>query len=299
MKPLRPALWAIAVASWAVLPPVVLAQAKKVQVPRGEIRVNVVRPAQPPPPGQQFEVMLAPGANRDQARRYADLYRPLLLGEYKRVCKVCDPTRDQRKAMARAGESIINSLANQYASRGTRLVVAGRSIIISPQKVIEDGLALAVKIHLREDQSARYAVELEARSLERKEAAIEQIVAELDQDLCLSAGQREQVRSVLASHWDDSWIAFVDNAGMAMRSYYPSVSRHVAPLLSSSQNSAWVLGHRTRISPVRRIVLDLDPNIDAMEDEDLTEARRAWEEEVARREAAVPKVGPPAGRDQQ
>lgn len=240
-----------AVAGCAFMPlPVLGQQAKAHPAPAFEVGMPVliegdliIRP------GDQAAVIraLSVRALHDQARYFVQV-------EHHRTRMACDLTADQSSEIIGEVRSIFVDARKQIARASRFKRTTGPGAIATPGWLgfVDDALARAVMSHTRPDQWARYRAEIESRDLDRKEAAILRIVAELDHDLYLSARQRDQLRSALALNWSDAWSIAVDVPDVR-RTLGASLHPHVVPLLSAPQNESWVQTGDARSSRSRRI----------------------------------------------
>lgn len=170
------------------------------------------------------------------ARRVPGMW-PMFRAEYYFIRNACDLNADQRKALARLGESAVKAAARQFAEAELR--VRRTSDYPDPHKLIEDELARAMGPLLSPVQQARYKEEIEKRAASRKQFIIDNLVAKLDQDLVLSAEQRTRLVEALSTNWKDAWgQAF----GMLIRNnnFFPDIPDHViVPILTDHQREVW------------------------------------------------------------
>ena len=159
-------------------------------------------------------VLVQQGVNVQLVQQQTMRLRTILRAEYQLVLTVCEPTKDQRREIARAGERGLRTAAMAAAQwQGTpqRLVVRNgvnqfESVTQpDPRKVIRDALAAAVKTHLSAEPSARYLKEVELRAADEKQAIIRNLVETLDHLLFLSSEQRRKLTDSLSSNWDEDW----------------------------------------------------------------------------------------------
>lgn len=223
---------------------------------------------------QVFAVQPANGNLDPQIQQWMQQYRPILRVEYLFVRMVCDPSKDQRKQIARAGERALKAAATEFAewqNGRRRAMVGGRIQNPEPRKIIQEGLAAAVKAHLNPAQAALYKEEAGNRLADERQAVILNLVAKLDQDLCLSADQRDKLRESLTAHWDDSWCQSLQMF-MQENQYFPQIpDQFVSPFLNPVQKRVW-----DGIQKVQQnffgggMMMGDDP----LDDEDLREAAR-------------------------
>jgi hypothetical protein len=144
-------------------------------------------------------------------QQWTTQFRPILKVEYLFVRVVCNPTKEQRIPIARAGLKALDEAAKKYVDwqNNQNRVVGGRLVerpaIPDTRKFIQDALAAAVKATLSSSQSEWYRAEIEARSAEQKRVAVVNLLAKLDQALILSLEQRDKIKDALSSHWNEPW----------------------------------------------------------------------------------------------
>ncbi len=168
-------------------------------------------------------------------------FRPILRVEFRLVKARCKLTKDQRRSIALAGERALRATSRQYTEvqvkrRGPRNV--GDYPFPDPRAAIQQALAKAVKDAASGEEAAHYETEVSRQNAFRREAMILSLVARIDDDLCLSNEQREQVRQSLQTHWADSW-----SLPLEMFQYlqtFPSIDDEViVPHLTESQKVIW------------------------------------------------------------
>jgi hypothetical protein len=108
--------------------------------------------------------------------------------------------------------------------------------IPQPQQQIQAGFAVAVEALLSPEQAARYADETAKREANRRRVAVQSVVARLDQNLRLSAEQRERLCASLPEHWKDSWSQqlWIGNENLP-----PIPEKAVATILNPAQLKIW------------------------------------------------------------
>ena len=237
--------------------------AKKVAVQKGAAMAAVrIMPAAPFNQGGQVQQMMMQ-------------FRPILRAEFHVIRAACNPTPEQRKAIARAAEQTLRDATKKYLEAMQRPMNMNQRAANDPRKYIQDGLLQAIKAQLPPDKVARYQDELTKRAAGRKRLALRNLVARLDHDLVLSPDQREKLGNSLSTHWDESWgqsleMFLYDN------NYFPPIAdQYVTPFLNASQNKIWKSTQKFNgffggFGMVGGI-MDNDP----LEDEELREARLA------------------------
>jgi hypothetical protein len=231
---------------------------------------DVVAPAPPPPAAapaparggaaiivrERFAVGLAPvpvaaapapavvvnaGVVADRTQMFTRQFRAILKSEYQFLLAVCEPTKDQRREIARAGESALKAAASQYADwQMNRRVVNGKlPPNPDPSKVIREGLDAAAAAHLSAEQVARYRDEVAKRMDDQKRACVLNLVAKLDQVLYLTEDQRARLIELLTERWETSWAPSLQSL-LNTGDYVPMVPDYViTPVLNDSQRRVW------------------------------------------------------------
>jgi hypothetical protein len=214
--------------------------------------------------------------------------RPILRAEFHVIRVACQPTPEQRKAIAHAAEQTLRDATKKYVETMRRPMTVSQRSANDPHKLIEEGLVQAIKSRLPAEQVARYQEELTKRAAGRKRLALRNLVARLDHDLVLSPEQRDKLGESLSAHWDDAWgqsleMFLYDN------NYFPPISdQYVVPFLNESQKKIWGSAQRFQgffggFGMMGGIMVD-----DPLEDEELREARLA----AARKDANEPQNAP-------
>src|SRR5262245_10352310 len=179
----------------------------------------------------------APGLDA-QIQQFVLQFRPMYRAEYYFVRRVCELSAEQRKQVAQAGERAVRESARRYAEVQQKMMQGGwrpGTQAPEPKKVLEDVLSESVMGLLTSDQQARYKDELAKRVASRKQMALDNLVARLDQDLVLTSEQRDKLIESLASHWDDAWSQSLQMF-MNMENYFPNIPDNlVVPLLTENQ----------------------------------------------------------------
>lgn len=178
-----------------------------------------------------------------QAVQFRQQYRPALRAEYERLLSVCEPTKDQRRRIAREGEKAVMDAARKVAQwqRAPHMVNPnGRNPVAPiPRTLIQDALIAAAQAHLSPAQAARYKQEVELRRQDFRLAAAENLVAKLDQTLFLSKTQRETLQDNLVKDWDDSWCQSLQMF-LNDTQFFPMIpDKVVTPVLDPAQRKVW------------------------------------------------------------
>ena len=227
---------------------VVKAQAKQIQagvmVKGAAVGARVLMPAQ--------AIQAQANQNAAMIQQWTTQMRPLLKMEYQFIRSVCEPTKDQRKRIAHAGELALREAASKYTDwqfGRNRVVVNGvMAVAPDPREMIQGGLLAAVKINLSNDHFERYRKEIEERQEESKRTAIQALVTKLDAHLILSSDQREMVAEALAKKWDNGWNSQQAYFNLEYP-YFPMIpDQGMIPLLSDAQKKVWAGTQKVNIN---------------------------------------------------
>ena len=207
-------------------------------------KAPVVRREAPAAPAE------AAGADDTQADELLHKFRPLLMAELNFVREVCDPTPEQYRAIKDESERNLKAVARKHAELQKRMMRRGGvqmgNASPEPHKLIRDSLTKTVKLTLNDEQLARYQAELDQRTKSRREAAIHNLVARLDQDLVLSSEQREKVAESLLAHWNETWTQQIEQMVSGNQTYPNVPDRYVVPILTPPQRKIWTGGANQR-----------------------------------------------------
>src|SRR5262245_5192643 len=174
-----------------------------------------------------------------QVEQFLQQFRPILRAEYHVLRVACELTPGQRQGLARAAERTLRDATRKYLETMRRPMTAAQRSAIEPRRLIQEGLSQAVQAQLPPEQAARYQEELSRRNADRRRLAVRNLIARLDQDLVLSARQRDQLDESLTSHWDDAWGQSLE-LFTADHAFLPPIpDQHVAPFLNESQKKIW------------------------------------------------------------
>jgi len=225
-----------------------------------------------------FAVQLGAVPN-DQVQQFVQQFRPMVRTEYYFIRNVCDLTKDQRKEVAREGEHAVLAAARRFAEEQQKMMRGGwrpGTEQPDPHRLLEEVLTKTVPPLLTSAQAVRYKEELEKRAASRKQAALDNLVAKLDQDLVLDSDQREKISSSLSSHWNDAWCQSLQML-MNIENFFPNVPDNlIVPFLTEHQRSSW-----QRIPKNQNVFFGFAFNgmaeNDPLDDPELAEARREAE----------------------
>jgi len=177
---------------------------------------------------------------RQQARQMEQLLQPLVRTELEMVRLTCGglPQESRRKILA-ATEQAATVVAGEWVARQGR--DAARPLDVRAR--LHELITAAVEKHVEADRYAAYRREQEARDGRRAVVARTRIVAKLDDQLELSASQREAILAELATRWKTSWLRELDDQGGAVINGYRPAPDYAAeciePHLDARQREEW------------------------------------------------------------
>lgn len=178
------------------------AQAIDMQFFNGQV---VRRANQPPDPLALALSALSranPNAVDPQTSQFMLQYRSLLMAEYASLVAACQPEKDQRRAIARAGEAALVRYCEALSGQNRNQLMRNGKF---PQTrdYFADALLQAACANLTPRQVARYVAEVESRKAYRTDAVFKGAVAVLDYRLYLTPEQREKIEAKLRAEWKD------------------------------------------------------------------------------------------------
>ena len=208
---------------------------EKVEAGKAEaaaVRVVPVLPGRP-----------AGAANLDPLiRQFLPQVRPLMLAELHVIRAACDPTKEQRVALAREGDRVAEEATRKYAESYLAMQQRGRNAadpVPDPGAVIVAGLTRFVQEHLTPDQAGRYRAEVEKRAAALKALVVHNLVAGLDEELVLSTDQRAKLEEFLSSRWNPAWGSSLQ-VFLYGANYFPELpSDPIASMLGEAQKKVW------------------------------------------------------------
>ena len=206
---------------------------------------------------------------RQEAFQIEQQFKKLLHGDLQLVRTVCgDLPRESRRAIVGAGEQAAKEVSlrlaelqlqdqrrQQQVGGGLQAMIGdllrkivppaaepaptagGGKPIDDPLEVFSAALTESLKEHVGREQAEEFSRQLAARSERRKTATAHNIVAAIDQELCLTAAQREKIEQSIAERWSDSMFMALrgrhENNGIRVFPGLPDEC--VRPYLSKTQ----------------------------------------------------------------
>ena len=105
--------------------------------------------------------------------------------------------------------------------------------------ILQQEVTTIIKAKLRPKQVERYVEECEHRTARRKRAVVLNLVAKLDEDLSLSAQQREKLVESLTLGYQESWDQWLQMLAQISQ-FTPNIpEEYVLPALSEKQKAVW------------------------------------------------------------
>jgi hypothetical protein len=198
-----------------------------------------------------FVPMPAEGApvEDDEARLapFRAQYLPLVRRELTFANRVCDWTDEQRQAAVEAGRTwleayIRTQVGHQQVNQGMMIFMNGGGRMAVQQNAgaaAEDELVAAIRETLDAQQQELYDAELKERRAYRKQTVIDNLVAQFDERLNLTAQQREKLARSLHVRWDEGWAPPLE-IFVRMSEYVPVVpDEAITPHLTPDQRKLW------------------------------------------------------------
>jgi hypothetical protein len=175
-------------------------------------------------------------------QQFLPQFRQLLKIELVLMNRICRPDKEQGKRLQQAGDKSLKEAAKSFAEAQKKMMQGQwrhDSVQPDPRKIIREGLLKAAQQHLPPEQATRYQGELEKRKAHLKHVTIQNLVAKLDENLVLTAEQREKLTESLSRAWRDEWERML---GMFMNGnqYLPNVADGaVTAVLNETQKQLW------------------------------------------------------------
>ncbi len=244
--------------------------------------------------------MAVNGNNLDPLiQQFTQQFRPVLRTELHFLKTVCAPTKEQKQKIALEGDKALKAAVKKYAQNQQQMMNGqwrgGQQP--DPRKLIQQGLLAAVKANLTPEQSQSYLAEIDRRNQDLKSVSVRNLVARIDQDLVLTADQREQLAAALHKDWKDAWGGSLEMF-MYGNEYLPVLpDKLIAPILTPVQKKVWSGAQKTQVNAffggmgfLGGVEMDADP----VDEEVFAELRKQEEAEAKKLAEAKAKLhGPP------
>jgi len=201
--------------------------------------------AAPARPGMVIDPAQAAADIDELQKQFSRQFRAALAVELNFIRKVCEPTDEQLDGMKEVLEKYRTDIIQKYSDAHKRAArqgrVVGNPFPNEPRDMVRKSLARTVKTNLTAEQVARFDQEAARRKDDRRQAAVDTVVSRLDQDLSLSAEQRDRLRESLAGNWNTTWAdqfeQFLKQPGSQ---FVPAITeRLITPVLTGTQKKIW------------------------------------------------------------
>lgn len=254
---------------------------------------------------QRFDlIQIAPQPNaaaqnalRQQIRK---MLEPMLKVELSFVNRVAKPSDAERRALVAAAVKWLDQFTDEFAKKQDRneqqmwlqgvqrVVVGGPRNTEDPRETIERGVAKLVAETLPAEKAAVYEKQAAQRAEFERDAAVANLVEQLDEKLILAPEQRQRITSSLTEHWDQKWAPQIESFALGRNYFLPVPKQWVRPELTAAQRTVF---DRLNNSS-RRVIFGGLPfgglGKEFIDDIDLTEQPPAADE---RRNAGQPVAG--------
>ena len=176
-------------------------------------------------------------------QQFLPQFRQLTKIETHLVQRICKLSKDQRKAIEKESDKIAKAASKKYAEFQQKMMQGqwiGGEAYPDPRNILQDCFAPFLKTCLTAEQSTRYRAELERRKEDRKQVTIRNLVAKLDEDLVLTAEQRQKLVDSLSKNWDNAWAQSLEMFQYNNNDSFPNVpDQFVTPFLNKTQTLVW------------------------------------------------------------
>jgi len=186
--------------------------------------------------------------------------RPILRFEYQLMRTVCEPSIEERKPIAHAGELALREAVSAFVDRQLGQQSARvKTQTIDYRKIIQDGLLEAVRLNLTDEVYQRYRQELSIRAEDYRNGAVLRFVTKIDEKLLLTSDQRERIMAVLRQDWNDELN--LNSAYLNIEyAYFPLIpEKDFLPVLSEVQKSVWNSLQKVWLAPIPFQTVNLPP----------------------------------------
>ena len=232
-------------------------------------------------PGGQVVPLFNPA---QQARQVIQQLRTTFRAELRLMTSAANPSPALRTEVAVEAGKAVRELAaklagNRNAANG---VVINRlnSPALDPHKQVRDAVLAAAREKLSPEQFDRYGEELKRKAEIRREAAVLNLVANIDRLLSLDPTQRNLLAEQFQAHWDERDYPTLEQS-IIYDAYFPSIpDPHILPILSAPQREIWRAARKINFSALRTSnVVNTNPAVDANPDEEDPDVKAALDEE--------------------
>lgn len=232
-------------------------------VVNGEIVIGDPPPAEPEPaPAAAAPVaaeaviealpammQLNPGGGEAMVQQFKRQYQGLLKAELHLVRSVCQPTDEQWQRITDELDQTLKTKLEQFQNDQKKIARqqrGGQMAVGDPLQFSRTWVHKAVKAHLTSEQAAQFQEQVDKRAADRRDAALHNVVARLDQDLVLSTAQRDQITAKLRENWKDQWCPSPSQF-IQMEQWFPNIpDPYIVDFLDPAQKEIWKSTRTTR-----------------------------------------------------
>lgn len=244
------------------------------------------------------------GRQRNQANldpliaQFMPQMRPLLRTELHFVKTVCQPTKEQQKAIAILADKAFKDAVRTYAEAQQKMMQGQwrGNAQPDPAKALQDGMLAAVRACLPPEQAARYQHELDRRAADKKSVAIQNIVVRIDQELVLASDQREALARALDKDWKPAWGGNLESY-MYGNDLLPALPQKlIEPILTPTQKKVWAGSQKASANVYfggMNFANGAEMEADPIDEEVFAELRKVEAAEAAAAKARALSKGPP------
>ncbi len=207
---------------------------------------------------------------REQAR---EQITKLFKVELAYVRRVCELTPKQTEEVAAAAVGSIDSVMKHFGRNNRRRarraapVVGGQALTGDVRSLVVAEVGKIVREHLQSKQVTRYAVELAKRDEHFRRSTVQLFVARIDEKLCLTAEQRQELFQTLLDDWRDQYGMTVEIL-LQNHEYVPQVSSGpLMEILDDYQKKIWPT--LRKLGPQRHGAFGMGGNAQLADDFDL------------------------------
>ncbi len=169
------------------------------------------------------------------------VFRAVFLSELRFIRAASGASEEQTRRMARAVREPLRSVVAdcvEAALKAKREKNDGREFDWhGAYRTAHDKLAAIAREQLSREQWSRVEAQTAKRKEHRKRVVLGSLLAGLDDELVLTAGQLEKLEESLSSHWDPRWET--EDVIDRPRPFPALPDPLIVPVLTDSQKAAW------------------------------------------------------------
>jgi hypothetical protein len=176
-------------------------------------------------------------------KQFIPQFKPLLTAELSFIHRVCDLNLEQRKKIHAASDKCLQAAVRKYAVTQNMMMRGGLGRVQrtsqDPTVLLHLALAEVLNKTLQPEQRTAYDNEMALRKAYRQRAAIENVVALIDERLVLTIDQRQKLTESLNKNWQASWVQSIEML-INNNQYLPSIpDQFVVSALNDTQKKVW------------------------------------------------------------